>query len=124
MLKTILIIASAGAIGSVMRFFTSLLINKFWCNHFPLATFLTNVIGCFLVGYFFGILDKLQLTDSDLKGLLITGFCGGFTTFSAFGLESVNLFQNQNLSIAVLYIGLSITLGLLAVSYGLFVAKM
>ena len=124
MLKTILIIASAGAIGSVMRFFTSLLINKFWSNHFPLATFLTNVIGCFLVGYFFGILDKLQLTDSDLKGLLITGFCGGFTTFSAFGLESVNLFQNQNLSIAVLYIGLSITLGLLAVSYGLFVAKM
>ena len=124
MLKTILIIASAGAIGSVLRFFTSLLINKFWCNHFPLATFLTNVIGCFLVGYFFGILDKLQLTDSDLKGLLITGFCGGFTTFSAFGLESVNLFQNQNLSIAVLYIGLSITLGLLAVSYGLFVAKM
>ncbi len=124
MLKTILIIASAGAIGSVMRFFTSLLINKFWSNHFPLATFLTNVIGCFLVGYFFGILDKLQLTDSDIKGLLITGFCGGFTTFSAFGLESVNLFQNQNLSIAVLYIGLSITLGLLAVSYGLFVAKM
>lgn len=124
MLKTILIIASAGAIGSVLRFFTSLLINKFWSNHFPLATFLTNVIGCFLVGYFFGILDKLQLTDSDLKGLLITGFCGGFTTFSAFGLESVNLFQNQNLSIAVLYIGLSITLGLLAVSYGLFVAKM
>lgn len=124
MLKTILIIASAGAIGSVLRFFTSLLINKFWSNHFPLATFLTNVIGCFLVGYFFGILDRLQLTDSDLKGLLITGFCGGFTTFSAFGLESVNLFQNQNLSIAVLYIGLSITLGLLAVSYGLFVAKM
>lgn len=124
MLKTILIIASAGAIGSVLRFFTSLLINKFWSNHFPLATFLTNVIGCFLVGYFFGILDKLQLTDSDIKGLLITGFCGGFTTFSAFGLESVNLFQNQNLSIAVLYIGLSITLGLLAVSYGLFVAKM
>lgn len=124
MLKTILIIALAGAIGSVLRFLTSLLVNKFWSNHFPLATFLTNVLGCFMVGYFFGILDKLQLTNSDLKGLLITGFCGGFTTFSAFGLEGVSLFQNQNATIAILYIGMSITLGLLAVSYGLFVAKM
>lgn len=124
MLKTILIIALGGAVGSVLRFLTSLLVNKFWSNYFPLATFLTNVLGCFLIGYFFGILEKLQLTNSDIKGLLITGFCGGFTTFSTFGLESIELFQNQNSFSGILYISLSLILGLMAVSYGLFVAKM
>ncbi len=124
MLKTILIIALGGAVGSVLRFLTSLLVNKFWSNYFPLATFLTNVLGCFLIGYFFGILEKLQLTNSDIKGLLITGFCGGFTTFSTFGLESLELFQNQNSFSGILYISLSLILGLMAVSYGLFVAKM
>lgn len=93
MLKTILYIAFGGAIGSVLRFLTSLLVAKFWSNHFPLATFLTNVVGCFLIGIFIGFLAKNNLTDSNLKWFLITGFCGGFTTFSAFGLENMTFFK-------------------------------
>ena len=123
MLKTILYIAFGGAIGSILRFLTSIFVAKFWQNHFPLATFLTNVVGCFLIGIFIGYLDKNNLTDSNLKWFLITGFCGGFTTFSTFGLENFNLFQSNNSFLAFAYIASSIIAGLFAVWLGLFLSK-
>ena len=123
MLKTILYIAIGGAIGSVLRFLTMVLVSKFWSNQFPLATFIANIIGCFLIGLFIGILTKNQLEDSNLKWFLVTGFCGGFTTFSAFGMENYNLFQSNNSLLAFGYIALSIILGLFAVWFGLFVSK-
>ena len=123
MLKTILFIAIGGAIGSVLRFLTTVLVSKFWSNNFPLATFMANIIGCFLIGLFIGILAKNNLENSNLKWFLVTGFCGGFTTFSAFGMENFNLFQNNNSLLAFGYIGVSILLGLSAVWFGLFITK-
>ncbi|QBZ98036.1 Putative fluoride ion transporter CrcB [Flavobacterium sangjuense] len=123
MLKTMLYIAIGGAIGSVLRYLTTVLVSKFWSNQFPLATFITNVIGCFLIGLFIGILAKNNMTDSQLKWFLVTGFCGGYTTFSAFGMENFNLFQNNNSLIAFGYMALSILLGLFAVWLGLLLAK-
>lgn len=124
MIRTLLIIGLGGAIGSILRFLTSVLVNKYWANHFPLATFLTNALGCFLIGFLIGFLEKQQLANSDLRWFLITGFCGGYTTFSTFGYENINLFQNQNTLIAFAYIALSVIIGLMAVWFGLFVSKM
>ena len=123
MLKTILYIAIGGAIGSVLRYLTTVFVSRFWSNQFPLATFIANIIGCFLIGLFIGILAKNQLEDSSLKWFLVTGFCGGYTTFSAFGMENFNLFQNNNSLLAFGYVALSILLGLFAVWFGLLVSK-
>jgi len=123
MLKTILYIAIGGALGSVLRYLTSMLVNKYWANHFPMATFITNVLGCFLIGLIIGILEKNNLATSNLKWFLVTGFCGGYTTFSAFGMENVTLFQNNNTFLAFTYIGFSIIIGIFAVWLGLFVTK-
>lgn len=123
MLKTILYIAIGGAVGSILRFLTTLLVSKYWSDNFPLATFIVNIIGCFCIGLFVGYLTKNQLEDSNLKWFLVTGVCGGFTTFSAFGMENYNLFQNNNSLLAFGYIALSIIIGLFAVWFGLFVSK-
>jgi len=123
MLKIVFLIALGGGLGSILRYFTTLLVQKYYATIFPLATFITNIFGCLLIGLIMGYLEKNQLSNSNLKWLLVTGFCGGYTTFSAFGYENISLFGNQNSILAFLYIALSVIVGLFFVWLGLYLSK-
>lgn len=123
MLKSILIVGFGGGIGSIFRYLTSLYVVKHFPTKFPLATFTANILGCFIIGLLFGYFEKNNLVNSDMKLLFVTGFCGGFTTFSTFGYENISLFQSNNSLLAFAYIGASLIFGLLAVWFGLFLTK-
>lgn len=123
MLKTLLIVGLGGGIGSVFRYLTSVWTQKLVQSAFPWATFIVNVLGCLIIGILVGFFTKQQIENSDLKLLFVTGFCGGFTTFSAFALENVKLFQTGNSLLALLYIALSVILGVFAVWTGMMITK-
>lgn len=119
MTKHILLVGLGGAAGSILRYLTALFVSKYYANIFPLATFTTNVVGCLIIGMFIGFLNRYYPANTDLRLLLATGFCGGYTTFSAFSAESLHLLQQGNYFIALTYIGISVLASLLAVGVGL-----
>ena len=123
MIKTLFLIGLGGGIGSVLRYLTSVVIEKYYATVFPLATLIINIFGCLLIGIIMGVLEKNQVTDSAMKWLLVTGFCGGFTTFSAFGYENIRLLQNGSIFLPFVYISCSIILGLGSVWLGLNLVK-
>jgi len=123
MARTLLLIGLGGGLGSIFRYLTTLFVNKYYSLSFPLATFITNVLGCLIIGLLLGSFEKYQLTNPDLKFLFVTGFCGGYTTFSTFAYENVNLFNTNNSAIAFAYIGLSVLTGLFSVWLGLTLTK-
>lgn len=123
MIKNLFLVAIGGASGSVLRYLVHWIVAKKSISNFPYQTFFVNIIGCLFIGILVGYLAKNQAQNETLKLLLITGFCGGFTTFSAFGLENINMIQNQNYQLAFIYTSLSLVLGILAVGFGIFISK-
>jgi fluoride exporter len=108
MTKNMIIVAIGGATGAVLRYLVSVVTSKYYMATFPLATLLVNSVGCLLIGVFIGLFSKSILTNPELRLLLITGFCGGFTTFSAFAQENISLMQSNNPGTAILYTIVSI----------------
>ena len=123
MLRAIALVGFGGGIGSIFRYLTSVVVNKYFAGIFPLATFTANFLGCLIIGLLIGYFEKQQGASPDLKILLITGFCGGYTTFSSFASENVSLLQSNNSVMAFVYIAISIITGLFAVWLGLMLAK-
>ncbi len=122
-MKALLLVGLGGGLGSILRYLTSVFVSRQFPSAFPWGTFAVNFIGCLLAGIFIGMLERQQVINTDLKLLLITGFCGGYTTFSAFSAENLNLIQNGNTLTALLYITASILTGIIAVVGGLMITK-
>ncbi|MBI1343789.1 MAG: fluoride efflux transporter CrcB [Terrimonas sp.] len=123
MIKSIFFVAIGGATGSVARYLCSRWIQGTSQNLFPLGTFAVNIVGCLLIGIFWGLAIKHQAWGEEIRLLLMTGICGGFTTFSALSLESLGLIREQKTGLFILYIAGSLVLGLLATYAGLKIIK-
>lgn len=124
MWKSILLVGLGGGVGSIFRFLASHLTKKYWDGTFPIATFLVNLTGCLLIGVFVGMLLKSQNMSSDLRMLLVVGFCGGYTTFSAFALENLELIQNEKYFVSIFYMLASVIAGILLVWVGIALSKL
>ncbi|HYG16516.1 MAG TPA: fluoride efflux transporter CrcB [Bacteroidia bacterium] len=106
-----------GAIGALSRYGVCLLLPASDGTRFPWATFAVNILGCLLIGIALGLVTKGTMTRLYWP-LLVTGFLGGFTTFSSFGLETIQLFQNKQFALALYYLLGSNLAGLLLVFAG------
>lgn len=112
MLRAFLFVGLGGAAGSIARYGVGLLISKFAGQQFPVATFTINLVGCFIIGLLYGILQRNTWLTDTVWLIAATGFCGGFTTFSSFALDGIILTRNQLISSALIYTLLSVVLGI------------
>ena len=118
-MRAVLLVAMGGALGSVARF----KLSGFVLHHaidwrFPLGTFIVNVLGCVVIGVLAGLAVKQEFFSPEARLFLFTGVLGGFTTFSAFGLETFDLLRRGEPLIAGSYVMLSVGVGLLTLWAG------
>lgn len=122
-MKHVLFVGLGGAAGSILRYLAGMVTVKYYSASFPLATFVVNVAGCFIAGLIFGWIPQETSDAQSLRLLLITGFCGGFTTFSAFALENLRMLTSGNTVTAIFYMVTSICVGLFAAWLGLLLTR-
>jgi CrcB protein len=115
----LLLIALGGAIGSVLRYWASGFVQD-WSRSasFPFGTLAVNVLGCFIIGALSQLAEARGLFNPEMRALVFVGVLGGFTTFSTFGNESVNLLREGENVYAFAYVGAHVLLGLGAVWLG------
>lgn len=120
-MKQLLLVFVGGGLGSVLRF---LIGKQFTFNslNFPWATFIVNLIGSFIIGAVFGYILVKHKLSNDIFIFLVAGFCGGFTTFSAFANESISLLKAGQTSLFFSYIITSVLIGLFCVWLGYMVS--
>lgn len=123
MFKLMLLAGAGGFVGTCCRFLTNKLYLSCFKTTLPLATFTVNILGCFILGLILGSLNKAGIVSPRLNAFLVVGFCGGFTTFSTFSYEAFNLGTNGEIFTSLLYMGVSMLLGLLAVWLGLIITN-
>ena len=122
MLGNLISVAVGGAVGASLRYLTGIgVVRLLGHSPFPVAIILVNVLGSFLMGVFVVAAAHRGLTH--LSPLVMTGLLGGFTTFSAFSLEAVTLYERGEVGQAVLYVGVSVVLSIGGLMVGLWVAR-
>jgi CrcB protein len=122
-MKQLLIIGLGGGIGSMFRYLIQIYIGRSITQAFPLGTLLVNISGCLIIGLLYGFAAKYAAITVEWRLFLVTGLCGGYTTFSSFSYESISLFKQGNYAYFILYTSLSFVLGLLATVVGTVAVK-
>ncbi|HYG38178.1 MAG TPA: fluoride efflux transporter CrcB [Cytophagales bacterium] len=122
-MRLLFLVFLGGGLGSMARYILSKVIVQTYSTTFPVGTFLVNIIGCFIIGIVLTLPERFGNITVPWKLFLATGFCGGFTTFSAFAYENNNLIQNREILYFILYTTLSVLVGLLATFSGILLVK-
>ena len=121
-MKGFLLVFLGGGLGSGLRYLVTIALNQY-SKVLPFGTFTVNILGCLLIGLILGYAQKDNTITSNQTLLLVTGFCGGFTTFSAFANENLELIKNGEIFDFSMYSISSIVVGIVAVFVGLYFSK-
>ena len=111
-------VAIGAAIGGVSRYYLGAFVQQRAGMDFPAGTFLVNISGSFLLGFIMRYALHSGVISAEMRALLTTGFCGGYTTFSTFAQETLDLVEAHDLAIAVVSVSANVVLGVLAVLLG------
>ncbi len=117
-MNSVLLVGIGGFIGSVMRYLLGGYVQQSSKSIFPYGTLTVNVLGCFMIGFLAQLAENRGVFSSEARAFLFIGVLGGFTTFSSFGNETLNLARDGQLLIAFANVGLNVFVGLLAVWLG------
>lgn len=122
-MNRILVVALGGACGAVARYWLGSLISARWPMQFPLGTYVINVTGSFIIGFFLTTIGERAAVHPNWRLLIAVGFVGAYTTFSTFEYETLKLIEEGRMLTAALNVILSVTVGLIAVWLGVVVAR-
>lgn len=122
-MSKLFLIGLAGFIGTLGRYWMSGVVAKRYGETFPAGTLVVNLVGCFLVGLLFYLLEERFLVNQTARTAVLIGLLGGFTTFSSFGLQTFTLLQDREFGFAVLNLAASNLGGLLLVWAGYTLAR-
>ena|SRR5688572_10493568 len=121
-MKWILVFFGSG-IGGCLRLFTSEITGKYFGHTYPFGTFVSNFLACLLLGLVLGFFESTRVLDVRARWLLAVGICGGYSTFSTFSNETLQLLSAQKFAEAFLYVGVSILIGIASVFGGFMVVQ-
>lgn len=124
MYRTLFFIGIGSFCGGILRFLLTRLVQNHFLQAFPLGTLVVNVLGCLLIGIFYGLFERGSMLNPDLRMFFTVGLCGGFTTFSTFLNENFMLLRDQNFCYFLLYTTLSFVIGLVAIYLGHLIVKL
>ena len=121
-MKSFLLVFLGGGFGSGLRYLVTIAMNQY-SKILPFGTFTVNILGCLLIGLVLGYAQKENTLTSNQTLLLATGFCGGFTTFSAFANENLELIKNGEIFNLSLYTIGSVLIGITAIFIGFYLTN-
>ncbi|MFA7116664.1 MAG: fluoride efflux transporter CrcB [Bacteroidales bacterium] len=124
MLKNILFVGLGSFAGGSLRYLVTRATENSIFFSFPLGTFLVNIIGCLLIGLFYGLFDAGNIINPHLRLFLTVGLCGGFTTFSTFMADNAFLIKDHNYIVCAAYAAISLFVGICFVYLGNYIVKL
>ncbi len=123
MIKTLLLVGSRGFIGSALRYLVQVNAEKILNSTFPIGTIIVNIVGSFVIGIIYAFAEKGNLMSPEWRVFLAVGICGGFTTFSTFTMDNLNLMKDNSIFQLLFYTGGSLFIGIAAVYLGIIITR-